>query len=244
MSVTVSGSIKISGSTEVGYKLNTKNLILAYDAGSEDSYPPPPNISIYDLSGNYNSTSLPSTVTYENISSSFFFTASIANSAIPFVAPELGTTNFATFEMVAKITQFTGVGLVTLFGFNNYYCFAGGSTFNFGDLSGALMAYTSNVNIDDWFHLVATMYETGSFPLINNKMWINSISKSIVTSNLTDNANLNFSNGIGRIGLPNTDNSQIRMSGYIPVFKIYKRILSQQEITENYNFYKNRYPIS
>lgn len=244
MSVIVSGSVTVSGSTEVGYRLNTRNLLLAYDAGSDDSFPPPPNATIYDLSGNLNNTTLPATVTYENISSSFFFTSSIANSAIPFTASELSTANFATFEMIVKLEGTLGGTVRTIYGFDPYSFYQSGGGWVFSTYNGSRFISVNSGVSGDWFHIVTEMYSGSLDPNNNNKLWLNGVQQTL-TGNMDsgDLPSLNFNNGIGRIGGPTFDNNQIRMHGYIPVFKIYKRALSQQEITENYNFYKSRYPI-
>ena len=157
MSVIVSGSVTISGSTEVGYRLNTRNLLLAYDAGSDDSFPPPPNATIYDLSGNLNNTTLPATVTYENISSSFFFTSSIANSAIPFTASELSTANFATFEMIVKLEGNLSGTFRTIFGFNLYALVQNAGNISFANYTGRYISANGGAD-NNWKHIVAEMY--------------------------------------------------------------------------------------
>ena len=242
-----STSVTVSGSTEIGYKLNTRNLVLAYDAGSEDSFPPPPNTNIYDLSGNLNNTVLPNNVTYSSISSSFYFTSSLVHTGIPFASSELSNASFATFEMIAKLNNpaFSGGTFNTLYGFYAYVLIQAGNTINFGNFSGRYI-YPSSPSVypgSNWFHIVAEMHISASDPVANNKMWLNGIPQAL-TSNFDpgDLPSCTFNGGIGKIA-DTTLNSTPIQQGYIPIFKIYKRVLSQQEITDNYNFYRTRYPI-
>ena len=241
MSVIVSGSVTVSGSTEVGYRLNTRNLLLAYDAGSDDSFPPPPNATIYDLSGNLNNTVLTAPVVYENISSSFYFPT--LNPGIPFTASELSTADFATFEVVFQFSgSVAGGTFKIIFGFNQYVLIQAASAINFGNLTGNYISPSGFTADTNWKHIVVQMYSGSLNPTGSNKMWINGVQQSL-TSDMTpaDLPSLNFNGGIGVIG--NNTLGSVPMQGYISVFKIYKRALSQQEITENYNFYKSRYPI-
>jgi hypothetical protein len=243
MSVIVSGSVAVSGSTEVGYKLNTRNLILAYDAGSEDSFPPPPNTKIYDLSGNFNNTALPATVTYENISSSFFFTSSLSNSNIPFTASELSTATVITVEAVVKFTQ--NATFQIIYGFDRYCLLKNGNQLSFSTLNGDFYGYDINATPGVWYYFAAEMYPTSSAPITNNKLWVNGSQGTLTTSGNPLIANLNFNNGIGTIGNDAVlKNINFNMNGYIPIFRVYRnKTLTQQELNDNYNFYKSRYPI-
>jgi len=242
--VSASTAVTVSGSTEVGYKLNTRNLLLAYDAGSEDSFPPPPNNKIYDLSGNFNNATLPADVTYDSVSSSFFFTSSLSNSNIPFTASELSTATVITVEAVVKFTQNATYQII--YGFDRYSLLKNGSQLSFSTLNGDFYGYNINAATDTWYYFAAEMYPTSSAPITNNKLWVNGSQGTLTTSSSYNPliAKLTFNNGIGTIGNDAVlNNDASNMNGYIPVFKIYKRALSQQEITENYNFYKSRYPI-
>lgn len=245
MSVIVSGSVTVSGSTEVGYRLNTRNLILAYDAGSEDSFPPPPNNKVYDLSGNFNNTTLPADVTYDSVSSSFFFTSSLSNSNIPFTVSELSTATVITVEAVVKFTQ--NATFQIIYGFDRYSLLKNGSQLSFSTLNGDFYGYNINATTDTWYYFAAEMYPTSSAPITNNKLWVNGSQGTLTTSSGYNPliANLTFNNGIGTIGndaVLNIDGSN--MNGYIPIFRVYRnKTLTQQELNDNYNFYKSRYPI-
>lgn len=239
-------AVTVSGSTEIGYKLNTRNLILAYDAGSEDSFPPPPNTNIYDLSGNLNNTVLPNNVTYSSISSSFYFTSSLVHTGISFTSSELSNASFATFEMVAKLNNaFVGGTFNTLYGFSTYVLIQAGGAINFGNFAGRYIYPVSSPPLTpgNWFHMVAEMHISASDPVANNKMWINGIPQTLTSNMLPgDLPSLTFNGGIGKIA-DTTISYNPMQQGYVPIFKIYKRVLSQQEITDNYNFYRTRYPI-
>jgi hypothetical protein len=258
-------SIIISGSTDIGYKTSTDGLLFYIDAGNPSSYNG--GSPIYDLSSYTHDTIKFGSVNYE---SSSFVTSGNAGSLIPFDVPELLDTNLATFEFVIKPNSL-GQLFNTILGFD-VYCIlavtnnpsAAPLSFNTGngDYNYAMDPLNPTqpfyLQLDQWYHIVALMYDYHT-PLRNhNKFWVNGIDMPMQYAPTYDPNNpnpqpgtsvtsqQNFSpQGKGRISSIYTpyNSYNYNIGGYFPIFKIYNRILSQEEITANYNYYKTRYPL-
>jgi hypothetical protein len=253
-------SVIVSGSTDIGYKTSTDGLLFYIDAGNPTSYDG--GSPIYDLSSYAHNTIKFGSVNYE---SSSFETSGAPGSLIPFDVPELLDTNLATFELIIKPTSFAQT-FNMIFGFDLYNICSPNQQLIFntgnGDYNYALNSPTPNdyfgFQQNQWYHVVALMYDYRTPLRNNNKFWVNSIDMPMQYATTYDpnnpapqpgtsvTNNQRFApGGKGRISSVYTlDNDwNYNIGAYFPIFKIYNRILSQQEVTNNYNYYKTRYPL-
>jgi hypothetical protein len=231
MSVIVSGSIVVSGSTDVGYKTNINGLSLYLDARNSNSYPGS-GTTWYDLStgGNNVSTTL---ATYSNPSPSNFSITS--TNYINFTSSAI-TTSTCSMEIVFKPTTYAGVynQLINLT-YNIIYVDNGGTVFYWDYVGQQANMASSPINIlslNNWYYFVFEMYS--GQPLNNNKMYLNGTQLAVGGGNPLYQTD--FNSGMGQlIGDLNQSCS---------IFRVYNRSLTQQEITNNYNYYKPIFNLS
>ncbi len=242
MSVIVSGSTVVSGSTDVGYKTSTNGLLLYLDAGNTNSYPRNGDIW-YDLSSNVNDSDIPPSTVYTPISSSFYMNGTLG-SFVRFDVPQINaSTNVITVELVFKWEQNNPGPYEIIFGFNLYNLMIM-PYFAYNTGNGLFQAATGfTPQVGNWYHLVCEMYQTPTPKDGNNKLWINSINQTLNNAGGTT-VDQDFNGGTGRIAdAIGWGAFNYNTIGYYPIFKIYNRVLTQEEITNNYNFYKTRYPL-
>jgi hypothetical protein len=239
----------------VGYNTNTNGLSLYLDARNPTSYPGTGN-TWFDLSVGANNVSTGS-MTYVNagLTSSFsssYVTASINTSSIDFYAPNL--TTVATVETVCRFNSWNwATNGSRIFGWNTYTTgFTPGNGFiYFGDGGGGfdvrLPTSGSSVNgsysiFGIWYYFVFEMYTgTTGNGMLDNKMWINGVQQTLTSGGTPIIANQNFNGGNGAIAknkaLSPGFSNECGINSY-SMFKVYNRTLSQEEITNNYNYYK------
>lgn len=172
------------------------------------------------------------------------------NSYIDIYSP-IGDSDTVTIEMWARIKPQSANRM--LFGWSSYdiYWVDGvGLGFNTGagDLYGISNATFTGLGIvDRWVHYVFEMRSGVAYS--NNKIYIDGVIQSLVQGAGTQNiTNTNFNGGNGRIGCWT---SSLLTGGGTPylgvfdlsVFKIYKRALTQAEITTTFNNTRRRYEI-
>jgi len=249
MSVIISGSAIVSGSTNVGYKTSTDGLLLYLDAGNPNSYPGGGDVW-YDLSSNVNNSDIPPSTEYRSVSSSFY-TQGTLGSFVRFDVPQIkSSTNVITVELVYKCQSYnpqpTPTAYNLIFGFNLYNLMITTTNnelaYNTGH--GDFMTTTGlNFQTEQWKHLVCEMYQyPPTIDTGNNKLWVNGVQQSL-SGGSGDGLDQDFNNGTGRIAGAIGWTYNYNSIGYYPIFKIYNRVLSQDEITNNYNYYKTRYPL-
>lgn len=167
------------------------------------------------------------------------------NSYIDFTSP-IGDTNVVTVEMWARLTP--GYNNYMLFGWYSYDVRIDGINnlgFNTGqgDTYGINSTQIDNLGlIGNWNHYVFEMRSDVS--VSNNKMYINGVLQSMAnqTSYTESSTWRNFNGGAGRIGGFRINNSYLAYYD-ISVFKVYKRSLTQTEITDGFNKYRRKYEI-
>jgi hypothetical protein len=233
--------IKDIGSTDIGYKTSTDGLLLYLDAGNPNSYPEYGTIW-YDLSPKVNNSNIPPATVYTPASSSFY-TNGNNGSFVRFDIPQINSsTNVITVELVFKWEQNNPGPYEIIFGFN-FYTLMIMPFFAYNTGNGLFQTAAGfNPQVGNWFHLVCEMYQTPTPKDGNNKLWINGVNQTL-TNGGGDTVNQDFNNGIGRIADAIGWLQNYNTIGYYSIFKIYDRILSQQEITDNYKHYKTRYPL-
>jgi hypothetical protein len=220
-------SIIISGSTDIGYKTNKDSLSLYLDAQNPSSYPGSGGIW-YDLSIGSNDV-LTKFATYDSTSpASFSITGSSGASIIDFTS--LPPTSIFTIETVIKPTSYTSAydtfinfgstGFRILFDQNNnifYYP---------GDIPNSSIA-VGVISINQWNYFVFEL-RGGQIPA-NSKLYKNG--NLITLSGGTNPLYLtSYNNGMGQIFGD--------MSVSCSMFRTYNRALTQDEITNSYNYYK------
>lgn len=171
------------------------------------------------------------------------------NSYINFNSP-IGDADVVSIEMWARIKP-ESVNRM-LFGWNNYdvYLLAGGLGYNTGngDMYGLSASRVTELGLfDRWTHYVFEMRSGVSYT--NNKIYINGVEQTYIqTSGVQSIPNTNFNGGYGKIG---AWGGSLTTGGGTPylgifdlsVFKVYKRALTQTEITDGYNKYRRKYEI-
>jgi hypothetical protein len=162
------------------------------------------------------------------------------NDYMNFTAPDLGTTT--TVEMWCKIGS--GYSDKMFFGWYAYDVWCGGGNLGYntagGDVYGISAASVSSLGlVNNWKHYVFEMRSDVSYT--NNKIYINGVSQTLSQQFGGEvPSNRNFNSGNGRIACWLVDlNYPMPMD--CSIFKVYNRALTQQEINQNFNAYKNRY---
>jgi hypothetical protein len=246
----------MSSALTIGHSINTNGLQLYLDADNLNSYPGT-GTTWYDLSTNSANVSTGS-MKYVNAGlssfSSSYTTASLDTSFIEFYAPNLSTV--ATVEMICRPNNYNwAASYAALFGWNLYQvslfvngtvAFADGS----GAFSGSFLPNSGSSRNGSasvfgiWYYFV---FEMHSGSMSSNKMWVNSTQQNLYSAGGAENLALqNFNGGNGSIASyrfmgSNPVNGNYNGINDYAMFRVYNRTLSQQEITNNYNYYKPFY---
>ena len=190
-----------------------------------------------DLSGNSSDAALGTTVTY-NFGGGYFDFNGASNSFINFTA-NIGSTSVVTVEMWVKVNAFSGM----LFGFDRYdaWTTSGNLVFNTsaGDQYGIPSSQVTTLGIlSKWKHLVFVMNQN---TITNNKIYVNGVNQILSYSSGTPSSTYAvFNSGAGRISSWKYDISYL-MNMQVGNFRVYKRELTQQEITDNFEAEKSRF---
>jgi hypothetical protein len=127
------------------------------------------------------------------------------------------------------------------FGFYTYDVYANNGALGYntsaGDVYGLYSSQTSGF-INTWKHYVFVM-NSGS--VTSNKIYVNGIQQSLSqVQGSPSNANTSFNSGTGRIASWSINTNYLQQM-YLTKFKIYRRELTQAEITAKFNKDKSRY---
>jgi hypothetical protein len=244
----------VSGSTDVGYKTSTDGLSLYLDARNQNSYLGT-GTTWYDLSigGNNVSTNNGNPVKYESTPIPNFTSSWLGNplpppyssSYIDYYAPNLTTT--ATVETVCQIINLNSA-YNAIFGWDSYdvLILNPQSAVYFTTLNNDVLQASQTLNVGEWYYFVFEMRSDVSY--INNKIYINGVNQTLTsTGGGSEYApNRNFNGGNGRIASYKAMSQFYNYTGNnrYSVFKVYNRALTQQEITNNYNYYKPIYNLT
>jgi hypothetical protein len=225
-------SIIISGSTDIGYKTNRDGLSLYLDARNPNSYPGSGD-TWFDLSIGSNNVSTRLATYNSSPPANFGISSSLITPIIDFKT--LPPTNIFTIETVIKPTSVLGYSVFLGF---NYPTFAilfdpNSNIFYWpGDIPNSSI-YTTVLSINQWQYFVFEL--RGSRPPADSRLYKNG---NLLTSDGGGDAAflVNYNNGVGQIfGDTNVSCS---------LFKTYNRVLTQTEITNNYNYYKPIFNLS
>jgi hypothetical protein len=185
------------------------------------------------------------------------------SSSINFYAPNL--TSVATVEMVCRPNNwnYEAAQLSIIFGWSGYYwvSLATNGGLGFYDNSCVVSTYSPfllpnsgssrNGSADIygiWYYLVFEMYSNTIGPnnILDNKMWINGVQQNLALAYGTPATNKDFGGGNGAMAMipgyaPTVNANNWNGINDYAMFRVYNRTLSQQEITNNYNYYKPFY---
>ncbi len=216
--------------------LNEKSrydLVLFLDANNSYLSYPGSGTTWNDISGAAKTATNASNVSYKSGGGGMMYYNGTTTSYTDF-SFDLGTANTITVEMWVFPTTFSNS---MFFGFNMYDVWSSGGALGYnsavGDQYGLTASQVTNLGLlNNWNHYVFVM-NSGSYLL--NKIYINGVNQPLSQIKGTQStSSVNFNSGVGRIGSW-LSNSNFMQTMYLSKFKIYKRELTQQEITNNYN---------
>ncbi len=210
-------------------------LVLDLDASNQRSYIGTGNVW-NDLSENSSAATL-SNVTY-NSGNGGYLVFNGSNSYVNFKA-NIGSTSVVTVEMWVKTIAIAGM----FFGFDVYDVLMSNGNLGFNtaaaEVNGIPSAQVTTLGIlNKWKHLVFVMNQG---TITGNKIYVNGVNQILsYTSGAANTANATFNSGAGRISswrynLGYLANMQIGN------FRVYKRELTQQEISDNFMAQKTRF---
>ena len=222
-----------------GPKVVTDGLVLCLDAAISKSYPGSGS-TWYDTSVSKSNASLVNSPTFNSSKRGYIACDGIDDYA-NFYVPNL--TTVATIESFAYIDS---TYLRMFCGFTLYDVYMVGSRLGYNtaasDLYGMSAAQVSSVGaFNNWNHFIFEMRSDVSYT--NNKIYINGVSQSLSQQLGSENAgSRNFSSGNGRICGWRASTGYPSSISYA-YFRIYNRILSQDEITQNFNATRGRFGV-
>lgn len=213
-------------------KITSDGLALHLDAGNLSSYIGS-GTAWKDLSGNSSDATL-SNVTY-NTAGYFVFNGT--NSYVNFNA-NIGSPSVITVEMWAKPIALAGM----LFGFNVYDVWTTSSNMGFntsaGDQFGIPSSQVTALGIlNKWKHFVFVMNQGTT---VGNKIYVNGVNQIMSLNTGAVRSGASFNSGVGRISSWSYDLSWL-MNMQVGNFRVYKRELTQQEISDNFDAERARF---
>ncbi len=236
-------------------RIVTDGLVLCLDAGNAKSYPGPPSPTAgwYDLSGNGNNGTL-NGVGYSNGALSFDGTDDYIDLGANAQLQSIGSN--ATIECWFKSTDVGSSRYGVLVGWgdgNSYYSnFGIGNWGSFSSSESIYLGYNSDVQCyvnetsstyhdGNWHHAVVTIGSN------NHKIFVDGVQKSLVfyrSDSYSVSNVFGYSAGTTvNIGRRPYGGGSGYFQGHIPIVKIYDRILSTEEIQQNFNANRSRFGI-
>ena len=232
--------------TEYGFgKTVTNGLVLSLDAADKNSYIGS-GTTWRDLSGNNNTGSLTASPTFNSVNGGNIvfngtsqYSYGIQNTAFPLGSAAL------TIETWVNAKGTTGIGAIFAYGKeatgNRVELGIRTSNYVVVAISGCAYGFTEADNINTWIHLVAIPGTLNSQTII----YKNGIQKSVIlqagsdtTRNIVAASSYFVGNNPDATGGPATTSY---LSGSVATVKLYNRVLSATEITQNYNAQKSRF---
>lgn len=208
-------------------------LALHLDAGNLSSYIG--NGSAWkDLSGNSTDATI-NNITYNPSGGYFEFNGS--NSYATFSA-NIGDPSVVTVEMWVKVTNYLGM----LFGFNYYNAWTAGGNLGYNTASGDQFGISSTQVtalgvLNKWKHFVFVMNKGTT---IGNKIYVNGVNQLMNNNVGAERVNATFNSGVGRLSSWGAGNDW-PVSMHLGNFRVYKRELTQQEISDNFDAQRARF---
>jgi len=254
-------------SVSIGGKIVTDGLAIHYDALNKRSYPGSGttwyDLTSYDNTGSLNDGNNP--VTIANGYASFTDTDNDRYVNINSVGEINNATQYTTVDMWVKLkppTNTSGLETGYIFGWNTYCIqvrYNDGEPLYFGfttttnDIYGFTNPTLSSLNlINNWKHYSFIMgdFATYSVPQASQKIYINGVLRSPLSSQTGPPENTNFRNFSSGVtsnsrfpGNRFTNGNNILLNMDVALIKVYNRELTQAEITQNFNAHKGRFNI-
>jgi hypothetical protein len=233
-----------------GPKIVTNGLVLALDAASQNSYPESGTVWT-DLSGNSNTFELYNAASY----------STNGNGSISFNGTTSGVSgsNASVYSITGTITLEVWTYLTTS---GNFFIIGKGPSNNVGNqYPGNYELQTQTSNVFRFMHQTTTTNANASFAyydtptnVYTNNRWTHAVAvcngstATIYVNGVAYAATRNLAGTNGGLVSTNTQTLKIArrtdgavMAGNIASVKIYNRLLSASEITQNYNATKSRF---
>lgn len=223
-----------------GLEIITDGLVLALDAGGFRSYSGS-GTTWYDLSINKNHATMVNSPTYTGNSMGTIIFDGV-NDYVDFYAENL--TSVASVEIWMKLG--TSYSNKMPFGWNMYDVWCPGGALGYNTFNSDLYGLTSNDVtslglVNNWHHYIFEMRSDISYT--SNKIYIDTINQSLSqVSGVENTSNRTFNYGYGRISSVRNGSSYL-IPMEVGIFKVYNKILTQNEIEFNYNTIRKRYNI-
>ncbi len=208
-------------------------LVLHLDAGNLASYKGT-GTAWKDLSGN-SADAVMSGITYNSSGSHFEFNGTTSYATF---SANIGDPSVVSVEMWVKVISFGGM----LFGFTYYDAWTASSNLGYntasGDQFGISSTQVSALGIlSKWKHLVFIMNKGTT---VGNKIYVNGVSQLMNNSTGAERANAVYNSGEGRISSWGAGNNW-PMNMHLGNFRVYKRELTQLEISDNFEAQRSRF---
>lgn len=209
------------------------DLVLMLDASKNYLSYPGSGTTWNDISGNAKTATNAAGVSYSTSGNGIMYYNGTSTGYTDFNF-NLGSATTLSFEMWVYPTTLTNS---MFFGFNLYDVYANSGSLGFnssmGDNYGITAAQVSSLGLlNNWNHYVFVM-NSGSY--LQNKIYINGVKQTLTQIQGSQNTStVNFNGGVGRIACW-IFNNNFMQNMYLSKFKVYRRELTQNEITSKYN---------
>ena len=235
-----------------GPKIVTDGLVLCLDAANRKSYPGS-GTSWTDLSGNGNNGSLVNGVGYSsNNGGSLVFDGSndyisLASPSDRYAwTPSGNGNNYMTIDIWVKSTDGSGRFFSKPWNGSGWYNYGMGNGTFYLVTSTTITKNFSNISTGNWENATFVVNPT-QFAVYRNGSINSSFSNHNLTSNLPGTGgNLNLPLALMTLYPYGVwaGNTGYSMSGQLGIFKFYNRVLSPNEVQQNYNALKGRYGLT
>ena len=209
------------------------DLVLMLDASKNYLSYPGSGTTWNDISGNAKTATNAAGVSYSTSGNGIMYYNGTSTGYTDFNF-NLGSATTLSFEMWVYPTTLTNS---MFFGFNLYDVYANSGSLGFnssmGDNYGITAAQVSSLGLlNNWNHYVFVM-NSGSY--LQNKIYINGVKQTLTQIQGSQNTStVNFNGGVGRIACW-IFNNNFMQNMYLSKFKVYRRELTQNEITSKFN---------
>jgi hypothetical protein len=204
----------------------TSGLLLNLDAGNASSYPGT-GTTWTDLTGNgYNGTLVNGPAYNASINGGAFLFDGV-NDYISIPSPNLTSTNYTVMSVGRYVNVAAGGRLVSA-NVNNW-------------LMGQWTGTTENYYAEGWVSSVSAGASDTNWRILAATGNISADSYSLYVNGTNTVTNAGGSQGPNGFSLGRYNGGSEYSNSYISVLLVYNRVLTQEEITQNYNYYRSRF---
>jgi hypothetical protein len=209
-----------------GANIVTNGLVLSLDAANVKSYPGS-GATWRDLSGNNNSGSLINGPTFSSANNGILsFNGSNQYANFGNIMPSTAYTKCIFFN-ISNLTAANNL-ISGGSGGTHYFYPAGGIYLRAGHFQGAELVSNTPIIANTWYHGALTFSTTLGFLMYQNGI------------NVANNASTNTFTGGNIVYIGSYAGGNL-LNGAVASAQVYNRVLSPQEIAQNYNATKSRY---